>query len=164
MNYVCIFHVHGPQYAFVLTRTSLPPSLYSSSSTTTTTTTTTTPSTSSSSSSSSSGRAIPMCWFFDHALDADALLLSLRKTLIAYPVLCGRYNVYFWPILSVSESIQPNLLATSHAQHDSDPKSKMGRQGRAGGVEVGLPVFQLPTPRRYSIALLYVPEDVHTCL
>lgn len=33
-----------------------------------------------------------MCWFFDHALDADALLLSLRKTLIAYPVLCGRYN------------------------------------------------------------------------
>jgi hypothetical protein len=34
-----IFRVHGPQYAFVLTRTSLPPSLYSSSSSTTTITT-----------------------------------------------------------------------------------------------------------------------------
>ena len=33
-----------------------------------------------------------MCWFFEQALDADALLASLRKTLIAYPVLCGRYN------------------------------------------------------------------------
>ena len=36
-------------------------------------------------------RSIPMAWFFRQTLDSDALLAALKKTLEAYPVLCGRY-------------------------------------------------------------------------
>ena len=38
------------------------------------------------------GRSIPMCWFFSSSLNPDELVDSLRKTLIAYPVLSGRYD------------------------------------------------------------------------
>eukprot|EP00928_Gymnodinium_smaydae_P087486 TRINITY_DN71742_c0_g1_i1.p1 TRINITY_DN71742_c0_g1~~TRINITY_DN71742_c0_g1_i1.p1 ORF type:complete len:505 (+),score=75.46 TRINITY_DN71742_c0_g1_i1:68-1582(+) len=40
----------------------------------------------------SMGRAVPMVWFFRQKLSPDSLLASLRKTLVHFPVLCGRYD------------------------------------------------------------------------
>ena len=39
----------------------------------------------------SMGRAVPMVWFYEQTLDVDALLAALRRALVAYPLLCGRY-------------------------------------------------------------------------
>jgi len=38
------------------------------------------------------GRSIPLCWFYEEALDKDALVSSLAETLQFYPHLCGRYS------------------------------------------------------------------------
>ena len=39
----------------------------------------------------SAGRAIPMVWFFDDTLPPEKLCDALANTLVAYPVLAGRY-------------------------------------------------------------------------